>query len=119
SCSALARARRIYSKNRKAVSAPPSVDNAGRNPYTFIRRFQALALKSIMETILRVQDLSKRFGDFLAVDSVSFEARQGEIFGLLGPNGAGKTTTIRLIATILAPSSGSITVAGADAEKEA
>lgn len=61
-----------------------------------------------------VKDLEKRFGDFVAVDRVSFEVRAGEIFGLLGANGAGKTTTIRLLTGLLRPSSGGGTVDGWD-----
>lgn len=63
---------------------------------------------------LRVHNLSKTFKDFKAVDDISFEAHGGEIFGLLGPNGAGKTTTIRVIATVLQPTSGTAEVAGFD-----
>jgi ABC-2 type transport system ATP-binding protein len=58
--------------------------------------------------------LTKRFGDFVAVDEVSFEVWTGEIFGFLGPNGAGKTTTIKMLAGLLAPTSGRGTVAGLD-----
>ncbi|MFA4946884.1 MAG: ATP-binding cassette domain-containing protein [Candidatus Krumholzibacteriia bacterium] len=61
-----------------------------------------------------VKDLAKSFGDFLAVDRVSFEVRAGEIFGLLGANGAGKTTTIRMLAGLLRPSSGGGSVGGWD-----
>jgi ABC-2 type transport system ATP-binding protein len=61
---------------------------------------------------LTAQDLSKRFGDRLAFDEVSFEIAYGEVFGFLGPNGAGKTTTVRTLGTLIAPSSGSATVAG-------
>jgi len=53
--------------------------------------------------VLKVQDLVKRYGDFVAVDKLSFQVEQGEIFGLLGPNGAGKTTTIRVIMDIFSP----------------
>ena len=56
--------------------------------------------------------LSKRFGDRIAFDGVSFEVGHGEVFGFLGPNGAGKTTTVRTLGTLLAPTSGSATVAG-------
>jgi ABC-2 type transport system ATP-binding protein len=56
--------------------------------------------------------LSKRFGDRVAFDDVSFDVARGEVFGLLGPNGAGKTTTVRTLGTLLAPTSGSATVAG-------
>lgn len=59
-----------------------------------------------------VQDLERRFGNFIAVNRVSFEVRKGEIFGFLGPNGAGKSTTIRMLCGILAPTGGSGTVAG-------
>ena len=62
--------------------------------------------------IIQVQILVKRYGDFVAVDNLSFEVEQGEIFGLLGPNGAGKTTTIRVIMDILSPDAGSVTVLG-------
>lgn len=62
--------------------------------------------------ILRVQNLTKRFGDLVAVDDLSFEVEPGEVFGLLGPNGAGKTTTIRMILDIIPPDAGHITVLG-------
>jgi ABC-2 type transport system ATP-binding protein len=61
---------------------------------------------------LSVHDLSKRFGDRVAFHDVSFEIGYGEIFGFLGPNGAGKTTTVRTLGTLIAPTSGSATVAG-------
>ena len=61
---------------------------------------------------LSVDHLSKRFGDRLAFDDVSFEVRPGEVFGFLGPNGAGKTTMVRTLGTLLTPTSGSATVAG-------
>ncbi|KAF0219191.1 MAG: ABC-2 type transport system ATP-binding [Geobacteraceae bacterium] len=65
-----------------------------------------------------LKDLSKRFGDFIAVDRVSLDVKRGEIFGFLGPNGAGKSTTIRMLCGILEPSGGSGTVAGFDIIKE-
>ena len=61
-----------------------------------------------------VKNLERRFGAFLAVNRVSFEVAQGEIFGFLGPNGAGKSTTIRMLCGILAPTGGEGTVAGFD-----
>jgi ABC-2 type transport system ATP-binding protein len=61
---------------------------------------------------LSVEHLTKRFGQRLAFDDVSFEVGQGEVFGFLGPNGAGKTTTVRTLGTLLSPTSGSATVAG-------
>jgi ABC-2 type transport system ATP-binding protein len=65
-----------------------------------------------------VRELTRRFGDFTAVDRVSFEVRTGEIFGFLGPNGAGKTTTIKMLTGLLAPSSGEGFVAGLDIHRE-
>jgi sodium transport system ATP-binding protein len=64
--------------------------------------------------MIEVEALSKSYGKHLAVQSLSFKANDGEIYGLLGPNGAGKTTTLRILATLLAPSSGSARVAGFD-----
>jgi ABC-2 type transport system ATP-binding protein len=63
---------------------------------------------------VNVVDLEKRFGQFMAVDRISFAVRTGEIFGFLGPNGAGKSTTIRMLCGIIAPSAGSGHVAGYD-----
>jgi ABC-2 type transport system ATP-binding protein len=60
------------------------------------------------------RELSRRFGDFVAVDRVSFEVAEGEIFGFLGPNGAGKTTTIKMLTGLVRPSSGEGRVAGLD-----
>jgi len=65
-----------------------------------------------MSNIVEVTDLVKRFGDFTAVDGVSFSIAEGEVFGLLGPNGAGKTTTISMISCLLSPDGGDVTVAG-------
>ena len=62
--------------------------------------------------MIRANELCCRFGDFLAVDKVSFDVAQGEIFAFLGPNGAGKTTTIRMLTTLLAPTSGSVEIDG-------
>lgn len=57
-------------------------------------------------TIIQVKDLTKKFGDFTAVDDISFEIKKGEIFAFLGPNGAGKSTTIKMLTTLLDPTSG-------------
>jgi len=67
---------------------------------------------------VETQNLTKRFGNFTAVDNVNFYIPKGEIFGLLGPNGAGKTTTIRMLCGILQPTSGTGTVLGFDIKKE-
>ena len=64
------------------------------------------------EPALVVEHLTKRFGERLAVDDVSFSVAAGEVFGFLGPNGAGKTTTVRMLATLIAPTSGTARVAG-------
>ncbi|MGN6830017.1 ATP-binding cassette domain-containing protein [Paucibacter sp. M5-1] len=66
------------------------------------------------EVTVSCQDLTRCFGDFTATDKVSFEVRQGEIFGLLGPNGAGKSTTFKMLCGLLAPSAGSARVVGLD-----
>jgi ABC-2 type transport system ATP-binding protein len=70
-----------------------------------------------METLVEANDLTRRFGSFLAVDRVSFRISQGEIFGLLGPNGAGKSTTFRMLCGLLPPTSGSARVAGHDLQR--
>jgi ABC-2 type transport system ATP-binding protein len=66
------------------------------------------------EVVIEVRDLVRKFGDFTAVDNVSFSVMRGEIFGLLGPNGAGKTTTFRMLCGLLPPTSGFLQVAGVD-----
>jgi ABC-2 type transport system ATP-binding protein len=71
------------------------------------------------EEFLVVKDLHKSFGDFKAVNGVTFSIYKGEMFGLLGPNGAGKTTTIRMLSTVLTADSGDITVGGHSVRTEA
>ena len=68
--------------------------------------------------MIDVKNLKKSFGNFKAVDDVTFEVKAGEIFGLLGPNGAGKTTTLRMLSTILKPDSGQIRVNGFEVSQE-
>lgn len=70
------------------------------------------------EKALSVQQLTKRFGSFTAVDAISFDVTQGEIFGFLGANGAGKTTAMRMLCGLLSPTSGEATVAGFDISRE-
>ena len=70
------------------------------------------------QTAVVVEHLTKRFGSRVAFDDVSFEVGYGEVFGFLGPNGAGKTTTVRTLGTLLAPTSGSATVAGIELRPE-
>jgi ABC-2 type transport system ATP-binding protein len=72
----------------------------------------------IMETVIRTDNLTKNFGDFCAVDAVTFEVCAGEVIGYLGPNGSGKTTTIRMLMGLLLPSSGSAQVLGYDIEAD-
>src|SRR6267142_6046716 len=64
--------------------------------------------------MIRVENLVKKFGDLTAVDNVSFTVEKGEIFAFLGPNGAGKTTTIKMLTTLLKPTSGTLTLDGLD-----
>ncbi len=68
--------------------------------------------------IIQVQDLTRRFGDFIAVNRVSFSVFQGEIFGYLGANGAGKSTTIRMLCGLMEPTEGTATVGGFDVQRE-
>jgi len=72
----------------------------------------------VRERAVEVQNLTKKFGDFTAVDGVTFDIRRGEIFGFLGPNGAGKTTTIRMLLGLLRPTDGTATVLGYDVAKQ-
>ena len=69
-------------------------------------------------TLIETIDLSKRYGEKLAVDNVSFVVHAGEVFGFLGPNGAGKTTTIKMIVGLLQPSAGTVKVAGFDIQTQ-
>ncbi|MBI2220866.1 MAG: ABC transporter ATP-binding protein [Acidobacteria bacterium] len=71
-----------------------------------------------MTNAIEVRDLSRRFGEFVAVDRVSFDVREGEIFGFLGSNGAGKSTTIRMLIGLLHPSSGTARVGGVDVARD-
>jgi len=70
------------------------------------------------EKVITAHDLTKKFGDFTAVDHISFEVSKGEIFGFLGANGAGKTTAMRMLCGLSMPTSGTATVAGFDVYKE-
>jgi ABC-2 type transport system ATP-binding protein len=68
--------------------------------------------------MIRLHDLSKRYGGFTAVDAINLEVPKGQLFGFLGPNGAGKTTTLRMIAGILRPTGGRVEIAGVDIVKD-
>ncbi|MFM9027733.1 MAG: ATP-binding cassette domain-containing protein, partial [Bacteroidota bacterium] len=63
-------------------------------------------------TLLSVRQLSKQYGEYTAVDGLSFSVEKGDIYGFLGPNGAGKSTTIRMLLGLITPSSGTITLFG-------
>lgn len=65
-----------------------------------------------MENIIETKNLTKKYGDFTAVDNVSFQVKKGEVFAFLGPNGAGKTTTIKMLTTLLHPTSGEVFLNG-------
>ncbi len=71
------------------------------------------------DTVIEVEGLVRRFGDFIAVDSIDFAVRRGEIFGLLGPNGAGKSTTFKMLCGLLPPSDGKALVLGIDLRRSA
>jgi len=68
--------------------------------------------------MIRLIQLSKKYGDFTAVDGIDLDVPQGELFGFLGPNGAGKTTTLRIIAGILRPTSGTVQIGGIDVSQD-
>ena len=71
-----------------------------------------------MEVVIKTDKLTKRFGDFIATNEITFEVTKGEIFGFLGANGAGKTTAMRMLCGLSKPSSGQATIAGFDVYKE-
>ena len=79
---------------------------------------QRTELSSLTGNAIETDGLTKKFSNFTAVDHVDLTVERGEIYGFLGPNGAGKTTTIRMLCTLLAPTSGSATVDGYDVVKE-
>ena len=67
--------------------------------------------------IVKIRELTKKFGDFTAVDNIDFTIKEGEIYGLLGPNGAGKSTIINIICGLITPTKGSIEILGKDNQK--
>ncbi|HUC88428.1 MAG TPA: ATP-binding cassette domain-containing protein [Candidatus Paceibacterota bacterium] len=71
-----------------------------------------------MQSIIEVKNVTKKFGDFVAVDNISFEINKGEIFAFLGPNGAGKSTTIKMLTTLLSPTAGTLILDGHNVEKD-
>ena len=71
-----------------------------------------------MPALIHARKLTKKFGDFVAVDSINFAVEEGESFGFLGPNGAGKTSTMRMIGAVSPITSGSLSVLGLDHEHQ-
>jgi len=71
-----------------------------------------------LEQAIKIEDLTKKYEDTVAVDNLCLEIKQGELFGLLGPNGAGKTTTINIICGLIKPTSGTAKILGVDIQKE-
>ena len=102
----------------RSVASPPPNEGAGASHRAAsgvpTDSSAASSVTGHAEPVIVVRDLVRRFGDFTAVASTSFEVRRGEIFGLLGPNGAGKTTTFRMLCGLLPATSGSLQVAGAN-----
>lgn len=100
------------------AAVPPLNEGAGASRRdasgVSLQTSAVLPVTDYAEPVIVVRDLVRRFGDFTAVASTSFEVRRGEIFGLLGPNGAGKTTTFRMLCGLLPATSGSLQVAGAN-----
>lgn len=90
-------------------------------PLALFKEFYKLPLVNfhIKIIMLEVKNITKKFGDFVAVNNISFTASKGEIVGFLGPNGAGKTTTIRMLSTFMPPTSGTATIAGYDIRTQA
>ncbi len=70
------------------------------------------------DSIIEVKELTKKFGEFTAVDKITFNVKKGEIFGLLGPNSAGKSTTLRMLSTLAKPTGGTAIIGGYDIAKQ-
>jgi ABC-2 type transport system ATP-binding protein len=90
----------------------------GRSAHGSLEALDAATTEAHAQIVL-TKGLTRRYGDFTAVDGLDLEVRAGEVFGLLGPNGAGKTTTIKMLVTLLPPSAGHAWVGGFDVEKKA
>jgi ABC-2 type transport system ATP-binding protein len=103
------RGRKFFGPARPAASvAQGSIDGIGSN----------IQSREILLPMIAIRNLTKRYGDFTAVDDISLEVARGEIFGFLGPNGAGKTTTIRILAGLSLPTSGTVRINGLDVTTE-
>ena len=99
------------------VSVVAKADAGERRLPSSNRVSSATAPSPAAQSVVRLRGLTRRFGDFVAVDNLSLEVNRGEIFGFLGPNGSGKTTTIRLLCGLLTPSQGSGEVLGEDTRR--
>ena len=104
----------IVGRARETFAPPPRINSRIFNPGTYAAEDARHTRKPLSEQqpTLRLERVTKRFGDFTAVDGLSLEVRAGRVFGLLGPNGAGKTTTIRMIVGITAPDEGRLELFG-------
>lgn len=71
-----------------------------------------------MNEVIRIADVTKRYGDLIALNIISFSVRQGEMFGLIGPDGAGKSTLYKILSTLMSPDEGSVTICGLDTVKD-
>ena len=96
------------------LTNPEILSSSGDPRISYLDHF----LLNFRMQIIRVENLTRRFGSILAVDNVSFEVEEGTIFGFLGPNGAGKTTTINILCTLLSPTSGKAYINGHDCYRE-
>jgi ABC-2 type transport system ATP-binding protein len=94
----------------RALEQPVAAESAASDPAADRFSFSNVQFNSM----IRAHDLTKSYGAFTAVDAISFEVAAGEIFAFLGPNGAGKTTTVKMLTTLLKPSSGLVEIDGLD-----
>jgi len=101
-----------------AAGGPPAVDSGVYTASAATSAHGGAASTFGSQPAVTVEGLGRRFGDLIAVDSLTFSVAQGEFFALLGPNGAGKTTTIHMLTTLLEPTSGRASVMGYDVARE-
>lgn len=102
-----------------AIEAQRADEDAPRRPLVSLpENGQTSHVQPEGEVAVYAENLTKRFGEFTAVDQVSFQVKRGEIFGFLGPNGSGKTTTIRMLCGLVPPTAGNGRVAGFDVERQ-
>lgn len=104
---------KLFSMNRNYIR---HVDSAKASGFLWIRAIPLAYQVSLIPDIIEAQELKKIFGNVIAVDSISFAVKKGEVFGFLGPNGAGKTSTMKIIACVSPRTSGVVKVFGMDPE---